>query len=63
MSTDCCDLGLIRPHHHLRTVCPACGELVLDTILAREQKPPSAIKDRNLRVLVLHQRTCRGSKP
>jgi hypothetical protein len=61
--TDCCALGLTRSHRHLRTVCPACDALVFEVLLAGDEKPPPAIQDRAMRVVALHQRTCRKRKP
>jgi hypothetical protein len=56
--TTCCELGLIRSHRHLRTVCPACDETILDVILARDLEPPPALKDYEHRLQATHTRTC-----
>ena len=54
--TDCCSLGLIRPHRHMRTTCPTCGGLVLDLVIAGDSPEPAAARDHGIRVLAHHQR-------
>ena len=59
--TDCCTLGLTQPHQHLKTVCPMCGELVLDAVIARNEEPPPAMTDRARLLIARHERTCSGN--
>ena len=56
-----CPLGITQPHRHLKTVCPMCGELVLDAVVKRDEDPPPAIQFRARALIARHERTCKGN--
>ena len=61
--TPCCNLGLIRPHRHLKTMCPTCGQTVLDLVIASDHEEPPAVRDHIRRVLAHHGREHHRIKP